>query len=445
VSSFTAQRSAPVGRSRGRSRWFGAALGLAAVGLLLSSIVVIADDPAGRDRDESRQLVGTWSASPQLAGPFPVPFATGFSDQTLREIVHTSIGGSAVRLRLANTFGTAPLTIDASAVGLQASGASLVPGSNRTVTFGGRRAVTIAPGAEAFSDRVDLGVRADQNLAISLFVSGTTGTPTLHLTGVQTNYVSGAGNFVATDAASNFTSTSTSWYFLDGVDVLAGPRTRGAIVAFGDSITDGLFSTTDANHRWPNFLADRLLADRDDRQLAVLDEGISGNRILNDSACFGVNAQQRIDRDVLAQDGVQFVILLEGINDIGFSAVPAVGPIGACAVPNTDVSADQIIAGYQQIIAQVHAKGLRIFGGTLMPFKGAGYFTTAGEAKREAVNAWVRSAGQFDGVIDFDRATRNPADPQSLLPAYDSGDHLHPNDAGYQAMANAVDLRLFEH
>ena len=175
----------------------------------------------------------------------------------------------------------------------------------------------------------------------------------------------------------------------------------------------------------------------------MIDEGISGNRVLNDSACFGVNAQQRLDRDVLTQDGVRFVILLEGINDIGFSAVPPVGPFAACVVPNPDVSADQIIAGYQQIIARVHAKGISIFGGTLLPFKGAGYFTTAGEAKREAVNTFIRSSGAFDGVIDFDRATRDPADPQMLRAAYDSGDHLHPNDAGYQAMANVVDLRLF--
>jgi lysophospholipase L1-like esterase len=425
-----------------RPLWF-LAIGLAAAGLLLGGRVVTAEDPAGRDRDESRHLVGTWSASPQLAGAFPVPFGTGFSDQTIREVVHTSIGGEGLRVRLSNAFGQAPLTIDAATVGVQRNGASLAPDSNRALTFGGRRSVTIAVGAESLSDRVAMDVSADQNLAVSLFIGGTTGVPTLHLTGAQTNYISGAGNFTAAEDGTAFTNTSTSWYFVDGVDVSAEARVQGAIVAFGDSITDGLASTTNANHRWPNFLADRLRDDRDDRQLGVIDEGISGNRVLNDSTCFGVNAQQRLDRDVLTQDGVRFVILLEGINDIGFSATPTVGPFAACVVPNPDVSADQIIGGYEQIIARVHAKGIKIFGGTLTPFKGAGYFTAAGEAKREAVNAWIRSSGHFDGRIDFDKATANPADPQTLLPKYDSGDHLHPNDAGYKAMANAIDLRLF--
>ncbi|MBV9133996.1 MAG: SGNH/GDSL hydrolase family protein [Chloroflexi bacterium] len=409
---------------------------------LAASVVASAEDPAGHDRDEGHQLVGTWSASPQLAGTFPVPNGTGFSDQTIRNIAHTSVGGNGLRVRLSNTFGSSPLTFGAISVGVQASGATLRSGSSRNVTFGGQKSVTVAPGAEALSDTVRMDVDANENLAVSLFVPGSTGIPTLHLTAEQTNYISTPGDFTDAETAAPFTTTSTSWYFLDGLDVVS-PGVQGTIVAFGDSITDGLFGTIDANHRWPNFLSQRINDNHDIGRLSVVDEGISGNRILNDSICFGVNAQQRLDRDVLSQDGVRFVILLEGINDIGFSATPTVGPFGACAVPNTDVSAQQIIAGYQQIIAQTHAKGIPIFGGTLTPFKGAGYYTTAGEAKRAAVNNFIRSSGQFDGVIDFDAATRDPADPLMLRPDFDSGDHLHPNDAGYQAMANAVDLRLF--
>ena len=426
---------------RRRSAWLTAAAGAAAVALV-ASVVANAEDPAGRDRDEAHQLVGTWSASPQLAGTFPVPDGTGFADQTIRNIAHTSVGGNGLRVRLSNTFGTSPLTFGAVSVGVQASGAALRAGSKRDVMFGGQKSVTVAPGAEALSDTVRMDVDANENLAISLFVPGSTGVPTLHLTAEQTNYISTTGDFTDSDASTAFTTTSTSWYFLDGLDVVS-PGVQGSIVAFGDSITDGLFGTIDANHRWPNFLSQRINDNHDIGRLSVVDEGISGNRILNDSICFGVNAQQRLDRDVLSQDGVRFVILLEGINDIGFSATPTVGPFGACAVPNTDVSAQQIIAGYQQIIAQTHAKGIPIFGGTLTPFKGAGYYTTAGEAKRAAVNNFIRSSGQFDGVIDFDAATRDPADPLMLRPDFDSGDHLHPNDAGYQAMANAVDLRLF--
>jgi lysophospholipase L1-like esterase len=314
------------------------------------------------------------------------------------------------------------------------------------VSFGGRSATTLAAGGEALSDLVNLRVEEGQDLAISLFASASTGTPTVHGLALQTNYVSGTGNFAADIGASAFTSTTTSWYFLDAVDVVGPQRDRQAIVALGDSITDGFAASVDKNSRWPDVLARRLREGRGGSDLGVLNQGIGGNRVLNDSACFGVNAQARLDRDVLTQDGLGFVILLEGINDIGFSSFdlstlpPEFLP---CIQPNPDVSAAQIIAGYQQIIARVHAHDARIFGGTLLPFGGAGYFTPAGEAKRQAVNTWIRTSGEFDGVIDFDRATRDPANPQQLLSVYDSGDHLHPNDAGYAAMGNAIDLRLF--
>ena len=222
--------------------------------------------------------------------------------------------------------------------------------------------------------------------------------------------------------------TSQHWYFLDEVDVQAGPATGGTIVAFGDSITDGYHSTVGANDRWPNDLARRLLAGPSGQVHPVVDEGISGNRVLASSVLFGVNAEARFLRDAADVSRARYVILLEGINDIGFTLTPAA----------------QIIAGYENLIAAAHAAGLKIFGATLTPFQGSGYYSAAGEAERETINHWIRTSGAFDGVIDFDRAIRDPADPRRLLPAYDSGDHLHPNDTGYQAMANAINLALFQ-
>jgi lysophospholipase L1-like esterase len=421
-----------------RARWFRLAV------LTLVLIVVVGAAPAS-GQDGGQQWVGTWSATPALPPPlnsgFAPPFATGFNNQTIRNIIHTSIGGSAVRVRLTNTFGTQPVTFNAVDVGIEQSGATVVSGSNHAVTFGGSTSIMIPAGAEALSDPVPLSVPSDKNVAVSLFTTSTTGTPTVHVFAAQTNYVA-SGNFAASDGGSAFTATATSWYFLDGVDVLVSPSIKGAVVALGDSITDGTASTLNANHRWPNDLARRFLAGPHGLVMSVLDEGFGGNRVLNDSACFGVNAVARLDRDVLAQTGVRDVILLEGINDIGFSAAPP-SPFSVCFQPATDVSAVQIIAGYQQIITQVHAKGLKIFGGTLTPFKGAFYWSPAGEAKREAVNNWIKTSGEFDGVIDFAAATADPNDPLMFAPQFDSGDHLHPNDAGYQAMANAVDLALF--
>ncbi len=423
---------------------------LAAVVLALAMLTVPlvsgAGAPPASNQERAQQWVGTWSASPMSAGPLAIPFALGFTDQTIRDIVHTSIGGSSLRVRLTNAFGNQPVTFGAIDVGIEQSGASLVPGSNHVVTFGGSRSVTIPVGAEALSDPLLLSVDSEQNLAVSLFTPGLTGPATVHSFAQQTNYVSGTGDFTGAEGAGAFTSTATSWYFLDGVDVLVSPSAKGAVVALGDSITDGTASTVNANRRWPNDLARRFLAGPPGLVMSVLDEGIGGNRVLNDSPCLGVNALARLDRDVLAQTGVRDVILLEGINDIGFSQVTPTSLPGvpfACFTPNTDVSAAQIIAGYQQIIAQVHAKELKIFGGTLTPFKGAFYWSPAAEAKREVVNNWIKTSGAFDAVIDFAAATADPSNPLVFATQFDSGDHLHPNDAGYQAMANAVNLALF--
>lgn len=385
--------------------------------------------------------VSTWAASPMAATPpsltSPDDFSSaGFSDQTVREIVWASAGGRAARVRLSNVFGTRPVTFRQVDIGISATGAAVAPGTNHLVTFAGRTSVTIPAGAEAVSDPVRMDVPAETDLAVSLFTAAPTGPATYHSDAQQVNYVSTAGNHAGSDSAAAFTTTSQHWYFLDAVDVQAS--TKGAVVAFGDSITDGYQSTVNANARWPNDLARRFLA-APGQARAVADEGISGNRVLHDSACFGVNAQARFFRDVAERSGARYVIMLEGINDIGFSQDPDAG----CTAPNTNVPAAQIIAGYRHIIAAAHRAGLRIFGGTLTPFQGSAYYSAAGEAKREAVNAWIRSSHAFDGVIDFDKAVRDPASPLRMLPAYDSGDHLHPNDAGYQAMANAVSLAMF--
>jgi lysophospholipase L1-like esterase len=284
-------------------------------------------------------------------------------------------------------------------------------------------------------------VDALRSLAISLYLPGPTGPITWHATARQTLYVAD-GNLTMDPAGAAYEGRVNvpAWYVISGVDVPATSADQAAIVTFGDSITDGTASTQDANNRWPNFLARRLL-ERPGNKLTVLDQGIAGNRVLTDTPAH-VNALARLDRDVLAQNGVKYVILLEGINDIGQTCLG-----------NTNASAEELVAGYRQLITQVHLKGLKIFGATMTPFKGAGttapnaqppyYYCAAGEVKRGAINTWIRTSGEFDGVIDFDQATRDPADPLTFLPAYDSGDHLHPNDAGYQAMANAIDLNLF--
>lgn len=391
-----------------------------------------------RDFGDSR-WVTSWSASPQVATPGTLA-ATGFDNQTVRNIVFTSVGGDSVRLVLSNVFGATPLRIGDATVAVAGSGAAAVPGTIRQLRFAGSTSFQIPAGAEVLTDPVRMRVKPLQDLAVSVYLPDSTGAATNHSLAVQDNWVSGTGDHAGDAAAGAFTTPTQSWYYVSDV-IVRSDRAAGTVVAFGDSITDGFASTVGANARWPNDLARRLDAVHG-HTLSVADEGISGNRVLNSDLCCGVNALARFERDALDQPGVREIILLEGINDFGFSAVPPNPVID----PVTDVSAAEVIAGYQQLIAQAHARGLKIFGATLLPFKGAGYYTAAGEAKREAVNKWIRTSGAFDGVIDFDKLMRNPSDPLVMNPAYDSGDHLHPNDAGYQVMANAISLRmLFDH
>jgi lysophospholipase L1-like esterase len=383
--------------------------------------------------NRSVRWTGTWSAAMQA----PLAPPATFDHVTMREIVHVSIGGRVVRVRFSNAQGTAPLVIGAASIGVRSSGAALRPRSLRTLTFAGAGTISVAPGGVALTDPVLLDVDAMDDLAISIYVptpqDGTTQLTLAH----QTSYVSPTGNFTGT-ADMPVASTITSWYWLSGVEVL-GDRGKRAVVTFGDSITEGFASTTDANARWPDVLARRLHAQRRTADVAVLNEAISGNRVLND--VIGPNAGRRIDRDVLTQAGLTYVILLLGTNDMGFSQLPpeTFGP----GVSLANVSAAEIIAGYEQIIARVHQANAKIYGATVLPFEGAGYYDAAVEPKRAAINHFIRTSGRFDGVIDFDAATRDPTHPTRMRAEFDSGDHLHPNDAGYAAMGNAVDLRLF--
>ena len=399
--------------------------------------------------DAPQRWVTTWITA-NAASDQP----TVFSNQTIREIVHTTIGGSKVRIRLSNTFGTRAIRLDAVFIGLQKmglqkagppeDGAALVPRSNHEVTFGGSRSIAIPEGAEVLSDPVSFSVGPEQNLAISLFTAGETGPATVHGSAFQTNYVSGPGNFAAEEGANVFITatgpkTTGSWYFLSAVEVLAAADVKGAVVALGDSITDGASSRPDKNERWTDVLARRLLTGQ--TKIAVLNAGIGGNRVLTSSPCWGQNALARLGRDVLAQAGIEAVILFEGTNDIGQPDAPATDT-NPCR-SRTQVTADEIIAGYKQIIARTHARGLKIFGATILPYQGVAAWTATGEAKRVAVNQWIRTSRAFDGVIDFDAALRDPARPARMAPQYDGGDHLHPGPAGHEAMGNAVDLALF--
>jgi lysophospholipase L1-like esterase len=386
--------------------------------------------------------VVTWGASPAPQLPDEAQMRAAkltFENQTLREIVHASIGGDTVRVRLSNAYGKQSVEIGAAHVALRANGPGIVAGSDRALTFSGRPAVSIPPDALVLSDPVKLNVPAAGDLAISIFIPKAAAGAGIHYSAQQTSYV-GRGDLAAAASLAG-ADTITSWVFLTGVDVLA-PEPASAVVAFGDSITDGARSTVDANHRWPDILAGRLLARRGGRPIGVLDAGIGGNRILHDASSnvrFGVNALARFDRDVLAQPGVKYVIVLEGINDLGHA--------GQSAPVSEAVSAEDIIAGLKQMIERAHEKGLKIFGATLTPFEGTpfpGYFTAEKEAMRKTVNAWVRTGKGFDGVIDFEKAVRDPNHPDQMLPAYDGGDHLHPGDAGYKAMGEAVDLALFQ-
>lgn len=400
--------------------------------MVVSSLALLSPSSGLAQAQQAKQpqWVGTWATAPMTPSDED---QEPFCDVTLREIAHISVGGERIRVRLTNEFGVSPLTVSAAHVALSAGGSAVQPGTDRVLTFDGQSSVQVPAGAILLSDPVDLDAPSFSNVAVSLYL------PTQYIRNVsyhsdafQTNYQA-QGNVVASPTLTKATELG-SWYFFDGVDVVAKDKSAGAIVVLGDSITDGAYSTNNENHRWPDFLARRLQGNKKTADLSVLNEGIGGNRILNNGS--GPDALARFDRDVLSQSGVEYLIVLEGINDIGRLYFPWQSA--------AKINAQQLELALAQMAGRAHTAGIKIFGATMTPYKGTGHYTEKGEQIREEVNQWVRTSGTFDGVIDFDKATRDPMAPKQFLPLYDHGDHLHPSDAGYKAMGDAVNLDLFQ-
>lgn len=393
--------------------------------LLIASLALAAPSAsaAGHPR-----WVASWAASPVEGSVIPwsdCPAGTGLADQTVRNVVFVSVGGNQVRVRLTNAFGTTPMRVGHASVAVQSANADAVPGTVRELRFHGRRGVTIPAGRELFSDPVSLRVAALSTLLVSIYVAGQTGPVTNHPFTAQGNYLA-AGDRAA-DMVGTAYGNTPCWMLTSGVDVAPTRRVVGSVVALGDSITDTSATTGNANHRWPDYLARRLNAVHGPT-MSVVNAGLGGNRVLaprEGEPFYGVPALARLNRDVFSQTGVRTVILMEGVNDIGF-----------------DATAEDLIAGLREVADRSHAAGLRIVGGTITPFGGSFLESEARNQVWATVNDWIRYSGTFDAVVDFAAATGAPGDPMSLNPTYDSGDHLHPNDAGTEAMANAIDLSL---
>jgi lysophospholipase L1-like esterase len=367
-----------------------------------------------RDIQDASHDVITWGASADRIGD-------AASDRGYRLVVRTSVAGSGLRIRLSNAFGDRPVTFGSAYVGVQRTGADVVPGSNRRLTFDGSRSLTVAAGDTAYSDPLPGRWGASATLLVSLYVADGGGPATGHSMAMQTSYTA-AGDHTAEEGGDNWTQTTGSWFYLDAVSVRTTPST-GAVVALGDSITDGWQSTGDRNRRWPDYLSRRLQNADGVLIKGVANEGISGNKVLADGA--GQSALKRLERDVLSHPGVRTVFLFEGVNDIK---------------AHTGVTAKDMIAGYREIIDRAHGAGMCVVAATIAPFKGWSEWDSAGEAVRLEVNDFIKNSGAFDGVTDFDRILRSPYDHERILPAFDGGDHIHPNDKGMQAMADSVDL-----
>jgi lysophospholipase L1-like esterase len=418
------------------------------VGALLTAWALGAQDAD----PEAAHWIATWGTAQQLApetlpawvepppedartepSPSPIPpYPEALADSTVRMIVRTSVGGERLRLTLSNAAGAPSTKIGAVHVALRARDSAIVPGTDRSVTFGGRQSFTIEPGALAVSDAVELAVPALTELAVSLYLPEDTPASTMHTLGLNTTYVV-RGDAVAAPALPT-AATNRSYFWLAGVDVRA-PDGAGAIVAFGDSITDGFSTTPDTHRAWPALLAARLQDAPATAHWSVVNAGISGNRVRRD--LIGRSALARFDRDVLARAGTRWVLLFEGINDITWSALPR-------APDDQRTTAAALIEALGQLVDRAHARGLKVMGATLTPMAGLWLYNADTEAMRQTVNAWIRSSGRFDAVVDFDAVTRDPDRPERLRPEFDSGDHIHPNDAGNAAMADAIDLSPFE-
>jgi lysophospholipase L1-like esterase len=383
--------------------------------LALAGCATLPDTPAGQPG-----WAGAWGASPTI----PPPGARAFDNKTVRQVVRLSQGGDSVRIRFTNEYGEKPLEIGAATIA-QVGFDGVVAGQPVPVTFSGRSSATIPAGAPMLSDPVAFSTKALESVSISIFLPGQTGPCTCHFAATATGYVSGPGDFTRTGFEAKETFTNRA--FISAVEVVAAPA--ATIIAFGDSITDGTNSTPNTDRRWPDILAARLSASGQAR--GISNQAIAGNRVLSHQLpIFGESALARFDRDVLSVPNAKWLVVLEGINDIG---------MGAAAPP----SADQIIAAYRQMIARVRPQGIKVYFATLLPYEGARYFHENGEAVRQRVNTWMRTSGEADGVIDFDAAMRDPANPRRMKAGLQSGDWLHPNDAGYRVMGESIDLALF--
>ncbi|VVE14661.1 G-D-S-L family lipolytic protein [Pandoraea cepalis] len=407
--------------------------------VLIRALLAIVATAAATTVFAQNARVGVWATAPQAVAQHPAApsfnRAPAVGGRTVRQIVYPTLSGGEVRVRFSNAYGTQPLVIERASLAVALRGAAVDAGSLREMTFGAQPTARIAPGASLESDPLPFAVRAGTPLAVSLFTREATPPTTWHKIAQETAFLSGAGDFVDAAQASAYPKRFTNTLWLAGVSVVP-ERPAQAIVAIGDSITDGMRSTLNANRRWPDGLA-RRLENAGRRDIAVLNLGISGNRLLHDSACYGERLVARFRRDALEQPGVRTVVVQIGINDINFGYVlPHAGL--DCDVPHVIVTAPEMIAGYQSLIAAARSRHVRILGTTIPP----GKLPPEREAVRDAVNQWVRTSGAFDGVIDFDAALRDPAQPTRMLPRLDSGDGTHPSDAGYAAMADAVPLPL---
>jgi lysophospholipase L1-like esterase len=400
---------------------------VAGLGLAVWPSATPAAEPAIADSN----WAATWAASPEPPRTPP----TVLNNQTIRELVRISLGGGRFRVRLTNEYGSKPVTIGSAHIAIAGAGATIQTPTDRQLTFAGKATVTIPAFSSVVSDSVDVSVPNLSTLAVSLYFPGPSGDATSHFFGLQPSYVASGALTSAADLPG--AAQLTERPFVSAVEVGVAKRTK-VIATLGDSITDGFGSQMGANHRWPDHLAERLVARKAPTYFAVINAAISGNRLLHDF--IGPNALSRLDRDVLAQSGVTHLIVLEGVNDLGFP--------GARKLLDEDVSVDDLIAAYKQIILRAHAHGIKVIGATLPPFgpipSRPGFYSEAAAAKRAALNTWIRTGRAFDGVIDFDAVLRDPKTPTQMLPTYDSGDHLNPNDAGYKAMADAIDLKLFD-
>jgi lysophospholipase L1-like esterase len=387
--------------------------------------------------------IATWATSPQSGTPNPREPLLSIDNQTVRERLRASIGGSEIRLRFSNEFGSSPLLVGSATVAVPTDASSVKQGSIRNVTFEGRNSIEIPSGAPVVSDPIRFPLTPGAEISISIYFPKRVKTPTLHAFAFKHAVISQSGDFTHAERIQP-AMLSTAWISISAVLVPTQPSEQ-LVVAFGDSITDGDGSTVDADNNWPNNLIRCIAKKSEDSTLAVVNEGIVGNRLLSDADVFGVSALARFDRDALVLPGVTHIVLLEGINDIGFAGAKMDGQY--LADPAETRSAQDIINAYRQLISRAHARGIKVIGATITPCEGVdipGYYSETKETVRETVNKWIRTSGAFDGIIDFDAVVRDPQYPTRLLAKFASKDYLHPNDAGYKAMADSIDLNLFK-